>query len=150
MCPSMFACLHFHISPFQVIFQVILCVWLLWLHLSFMAPWFLAGASRAPKKSNQSNSCMKSVDFYGYLNCSRSWVYIEGHEDLFQSHFVDEKTFWISTKRTMDEKNVEERFTYPPEQGCQIFLDTMYQNVGKYTKLNLNHQMVIISNIFFK
>jgi hypothetical protein len=31
----------------------------------------------------------------------------------------------------------------PPEQGCQIFLDTIYPNGGKYTKLQLNHQMVI-------
>jgi hypothetical protein len=34
------------------------------------------------------------------------------------------------------------------EQGCQIFLDTIYQNGGKYTKLPLNYQMAIkIPNI---
>jgi hypothetical protein len=27
-------------------------------------------------------------------------------------------------------------------QGCQILLDTIYQNVEKYTKLPLNYQMV--------
>jgi hypothetical protein len=29
------------------------------------------------------------------------------------------------------------------EQGCQIFLDTMYQNGGKYTKLLLTYQTAI-------
>jgi hypothetical protein len=29
------------------------------------------------------------------------------------------------------------------EQGCQIFLDTIYQNGEKYTKLPLNYQMAI-------
>jgi hypothetical protein len=29
------------------------------------------------------------------------------------------------------------------EQGCQIFLDTIYQNGKKYTKLPLNYQMAI-------
>jgi hypothetical protein len=28
-------------------------------------------------------------------------------------------------------------------QGCQIFLDTIYQNEGKYTKLPHHHQMAI-------
>jgi hypothetical protein len=28
-------------------------------------------------------------------------------------------------------------------QGCQIFLDTIYQNVGKYTKLPQHYQMAI-------
>jgi hypothetical protein len=28
-------------------------------------------------------------------------------------------------------------------QGCQIFLDTIYQNVGKYTKLLQNYQITI-------
>jgi hypothetical protein len=28
-------------------------------------------------------------------------------------------------------------------QGCQIFLDTTYQNEGKYTKLPQHYQMVI-------
>jgi hypothetical protein len=28
-------------------------------------------------------------------------------------------------------------------QGCQILLDTIYQKGGKYTKLQLNYQMVI-------
>jgi hypothetical protein len=30
-----------------------------------------------------------------------------------------------------------------PVQGCQIFLDTQYQNGGKYTKWPLNYQMAI-------
>jgi hypothetical protein len=30
-------------------------------------------------------------------------------------------------------------------QGCQIFLDAMYQNGGKYIKLPLNYQMAMIN-----
>jgi hypothetical protein len=29
------------------------------------------------------------------------------------------------------------------EQGCRIFLDSIYPNGGKYTKLPLNYQMAI-------
>jgi hypothetical protein len=29
------------------------------------------------------------------------------------------------------------------DQGCQIFLDAMYQNGGKYSKLPLNYQIAI-------
>jgi hypothetical protein len=29
------------------------------------------------------------------------------------------------------------------EQGCQIFLDTIYKNEGKYTKLPQHYQMTI-------
>jgi hypothetical protein len=34
-------------------------------------------------------------------------------------------------------------FMLCPLQGCQIFLDTIYQNGGNYTKLPLNFQMAI-------
>jgi hypothetical protein len=38
------------------------------------------------------------------------------------------------------------------DQGCQIFLDTMYQKGGKWTKLSLNYQKAItvpnVQNIF--
>jgi hypothetical protein len=38
----------------------------------------------------------------------------------------------------------KKRLSQSPDQGCQIFCATMYQNGGNYTKWPLNNEMAIL------
>jgi hypothetical protein len=42
-----------------------------------------------------------------------------------------------------DVQGTENRMNGQQDQGCQIFLETIYQNSGKCTRLALNYQMTI-------
>jgi hypothetical protein len=59
------------------------------------------------------------------------------------SKIYPNQNFWIENIPYGNTDPARESGFTKCDQGCQIFLDTIYQNEGKYTKLQEHYQMTL-------
>jgi hypothetical protein len=83
---------------------------------------------------------LKRVNAFGSVN-SASCTFDGVFKNLGSTFTVTEMP--LTSKSFRSTGLLDARYSASFEQGCQIFLDTIDQNGGKYTKLPLNCQMTI-------